>query len=143
MFVISAMYGVVQYSAMLREIPESHLKVMKHWIEFSQKHRKTLLHSSFLPYHPEAYFPVLEAESDEERIITLYQEGMVVDAGAADREVYLLNATGAEGLVVELQDKPRKVEYFDMYGNGVAGNKLSKGVQHAAVPVSGYVKLTF
>ena len=85
----------------------------------------------------------MEAESDEERIITLYQEGMVVNAGAADREVYILNASGAEGLVVELQGKPRKVEYYDMYGNRVAGNKLAKGMQHAAVPVSGYVKLTF
>ena len=141
--ILSAMYGVVQYSAMLREIPESHLRVMKHWIEFSQKHRNTLLHSSFRPYHPEAYFPVLEAESDRERIITLYQEGMVVNAGAADREVYILNASGVEGLVVELQGKPRKVEYYDMYGNRVAGNRLIKGVQRAAVPVSGYVKLTF
>ena len=141
--ILSAMYGVVQYSAMLRQVPESHLQVMKHWIEFSQKHRNTLLHSSFRPYHPEAYFPILEAESDQERIITLYQEGMVVNAGTADREVYILNASGAEGLVVELQGKPRKVEYYDMYGNRVAGNRLIKGVQRAAVPMSGYVKLTF
>ena len=141
--ILSAMYGVVQYSAMLRDIPESHLKVMRHWIEFSQKHRKTLLHSSFRPYNPEARFPVLEAESAEERVITLYQEGVVVNVGATNREVYILNATGAEGLVVELQEKPRKVEYFDMYGNSVAGNKLAKGVQRAAVPVSGYVKLSY
>ena len=141
--ILSAMYGVVQYSAMLREIPESHLQVMKHWIAFSQEHRKALLHGAFRPYHPEAYFPVLEGESDKERIITVYQAGMAVNAGAADREVYLLNATGVEGLVVELQEKPRKAEFFDMYGNSVAGNKLAKGVQRVAVPTSGYVKLTF
>ena len=141
--ILSAIYGVVQYSAMLREVPESHLKVMKHWIDFSQQHRQTLLHGEFRPYHPEAYYPILEAESNSERVITAYLEGVVVKAGAPDREVYILNATGAEGLVVDLEGKPRKAEYYDMYGNRVAGAKPSKGVQRLAVPTSGYVKLNY
>lgn len=141
--ILSAIYGVVQYSVMLRDIPKEHLQVVKHWIAFTQEHRQTLLHSDFRPYHPEAYFPILEAESDSERIITAYQEGMVVKAGEPDREVYIINATGAESLVVELQGKPRKVEYYDVYGNKVAGAKLSKGVQRAAVPTSGYAKLSY
>lgn len=139
--ILSAMYGVVQYSAMLREIPESHLLVMKHWIEFSQAHRKTLLHSEFRPYHPEAYYPILEAESADERIITAYQEGVVVKAGVPDRAVYILNATGAEELVVALEGKPKKAEYYDMYGSRVAGSKVAKGVQCISVPMGGYVKL--
>ena len=141
--ILSAIYGVVQYSAMLREVPQEQLLVIKHWLGFSQKHRKTLLHSDFKPYHPEAFYPVLEAESAGERIITAYQQGMVIDAGSADREVYIINATGVEGLVVDLQAKPRKTEYYDLYGNLVAGAKLSKGVQHAAVPTSGYIKLIY
>ncbi len=141
--ILSAIYGVVQYSVMLRDIPKEHLQVVKHWIAFTQEHRQTLLHSDFRPYHPEAYFPILEAESDSERIITAYQEGMAVNAGEPDREVYIINATGAESLVVELQGKPRKVEYYDVYGNKVASKKLSKGVQRAAVPTSGYAKLSY
>ncbi len=141
--ILSAIFGVVQYSAMLREVPESHLRVMKHWIDFSQKHRKTLLHGEFRPYHPEAYFPLLEAESDEERIIAVYQEGMTVNAGTPNREVYILNATGAESAIVELQAKPRKAEYYDTYGNKVADAELAGGVQRAAIPVSGYVKLIY
>ena len=128
---------------MLREVPQEQLQVIKHWLDFTQKHRKTLLHGNFKPYYPEAFYPVLEAESAEERIITLYQEGMAIKAGAADREVYILNATGADGLVVDLEAKPRKVEYYDLYGNRVAGKKLSKGVQRAAVPTSGYIKLIY
>ena len=141
--ILSAIYGVVQYSVMLRDIPKEHLQVVKHWIAFTQEHRKTLLHSDFRPYHPEAYFPILEAESDSERIITAYQEGMVVKAGEPNREVYIINATGAESLGVELQGKPRKVEYYDVYGNRVASEKLSKGVQRAGIPTSGYAKLSY
>ena len=128
---------------MLRDIPAEQKQVVKHWIDFSQKHRKTLLHGSFKPYNPEACFPILEAESDEERIITAYQEGVVVKAGKADRTAYIINATGVEKVVVELAGKPKKVEYYDTFGNRVAGAKLAKGLQNVNIPVSGYVKLSY
>lgn len=141
--ILSALYGVVQYSVMLREIPKSHLDMVHHWIEFSQKHRRTLLHGDFRPYFPQHCYPILEAESNHERIITLYQEGVTVNAGAADREVYIINATGAEKPVVELQSAPRKVEYFDTWGKEVKGAKLAEGLQRVAIPVSGYVKISY
>ena len=141
--ILSALYGVVQYSVMLRDIPAKQKQMVKHWIDFSQKHRKTLLHSSFKPYHPEAGFPIVEAESNEERIIAAYQEGMVVNGGKADRDIYIINATGVEKVAVELTEKPKKVECYDTYGNKVAGAKLVKGLQNVNIPVSGYVKLSY
>ena len=141
--ILSALYGVVQYSVMLRELPESHFKVVTHWLDFSQKHRNTLLKSDFRPYHPEAGYPILEAESNSERIISVYQEGMVVKAGASDRDTYIINASGAEKVAVELVGKPKKAEYYDTFGNPVAGAKLAKGLQNVNIPVSGYVKLIY
>ncbi len=141
--ILSGLYGTIQYSLMLRDIPKGQFDMVKHWIDFSQKHRQTLLHSDFRPYHPENCFPILEAESKKERIITVYQEGVVVTSGAPDRDIYIINATGEEKPVVELQKTPRKVEYFDTYGNVVKGAKLVAGLQRAEIPVSGYVKLTY
>ena len=141
--ILSALYGVVQYSVMLRDIPQSHLQMVKHWIEFSQKHRNTLLKSDFRPYYPESCYPILEAESNEERIITAYQEGIVVKAGKADRDTYVINAAGVDKVVIELSGKPKKVEYYDTYGNLVAGAKLAKGLQNVNIPVSGYIKLIY
>ena len=141
--ILSALYGVVQYSVMLRDIPKEQFDMVKHWIDFSQKHRQTLLHGDFRPYNPEICFPVLEAESKEERIITVYQEGVMVDAGEPNRDIYIINATGVEKPVVELQKVPRRVEYYDTYGNVVAGDKLVKGLQRADIPVSGYIKLIY
>ena len=141
--ILSALYGVVQYSVMLRDIPAEQKQMVKHWIDFSQLHRKTLLHSSFKPYNPEAGFPIVEAESNEERIIATYQEGMVVNGGKGDRDIYIINATGAEKVAVELTEKPKKVEYYDTYGNKVTGAKLVKGLQNVNIPVSGYAKLIY
>ena len=141
--ILSALYGVVQYSVMLRDIPKGQFDMVKHWIEFSQKHRQTLLHSDFRPYHPENCFPVLEAESKRERIITVYQEGVMVEAGAPDRDIYIINATGEAKPVVELQKAPRKVEYYDTYGNLVKGKMLVGGLQRADIPVSGYAKISY
>ena len=141
--ILSALYGVVQYSVMLRDIPEEQKQVVKHWIDFSQKHRKTLLHSTFKPYHPEACFPILEAESKEERIITAYQESIVVNGGTADRDTYIINATGVDKVAVELQDKPKKAECYDTYGNLVAKVKLASGLQNVNIPTSGYIKLIY
>ena len=117
--------------------------MVKHWIEFSKGHSATLLHSTFRPYNPEALYPVLEAESDKERIITLYQEEVVAKAGKPDREVYIINATGSEMPVVELEKTPRRVEYYDTYGKRVAGKRLTAGVQRVDIPVSGYIKLIY
>ena len=141
--ILSVLYGVVQYSVMLRDIPKEQFDMVKHWIAFSQEHRQTLLHSDFRPYHPENCFPILEAESKKERIITVYQEGVMVEAGAPDRDIYIINATGEEQPVVELLKAPRRVEYYDTYGNVVKGEKLVAGLQRANIPVSGYVKISY
>ena len=45
--------------------------------------------------------------------------------------------------VVELQGKPRKVEYYDTFGNIVKGGKLVEGLQRVAIPVSGYIKIVY
>lgn len=141
--ILSALYGVVQYSVMLRDIPQNHLDMVRHWIDFSQKHRQTLLLGDFRPYHPENGFPILEAESKSERIITLYQEGVVVEAGTPDRDIYIINATGAEHPVIELQRAPRRVECYDTFGKQTVCKKLAQGVQRVEIPVSGYMKLSY
>ncbi|MDD7133279.1 MAG: alpha-galactosidase, partial [Bacteroidales bacterium] len=40
--IINSIFGVVQYSAMLKDIPQEHLEVIKKWISFTSEHRETL-----------------------------------------------------------------------------------------------------
>ena len=52
-YIINSMFGVVQYSVMLRDAPKEHLDMIAKWIKFSQDHRETLIRGKFTPHHPE------------------------------------------------------------------------------------------
>lgn len=110
---ISCVFGVIQYSMMLDKLPEEHKAVVRRWMDFARDHRETLLHSDFRPHHPELQYPVIEAESDAERIIAVFQDNAVVELGAGagartragvalakGKPVYILNASGCETVAV-------------------------------------------
>lgn len=108
--IINAIFGVIQYSAMLRDIPQEHLEVMQKWIAFADEHRETLLQSEFRPHHPELGDPVIEAESDTERIVAVYQDNVVVEAAPRGKRLYILNASGSDSIAVRRGDKVRTVK---------------------------------
>ena len=139
--ILSAMFATVQYSMMLRNIPESHREVIRHWLEFSQAHRDTLLKGHFRAYHPESQYPLLEAESEAERIIGVYAAGMVVPCGALDRSVYVLNGSGGDSAVLDFADGTAAAEVFDASGKPAGTVQLCRGVQRVAVPRGGYLRI--
>ena len=98
-YVINSMFGVVQYSLMLRSAPREHREMIEKWIRFSQEHRQTLLHGRFTPRHPELQYPVIEAESDKERIIGLYDDGRVLEIPDAKKTI-VMNASGKDTFVI-------------------------------------------
>ena len=98
-YVINSMFGVVQYSLMLRSAPREHREMIEKWIRFSQEHRQTLLHGTFTPRHPELQYPVIEAESDKERIIGLYDDGRVLEIPDAKKTI-VMNASGKDTFVI-------------------------------------------
>lgn len=98
-YVINSIFGVVQYSLMLRSAPREHREMIEKWIRFSQEHRQTLIHGTFTPRHPELQYPVIEAESDEERIIGLYDDGRVLEIPDAKKTI-VMNASGKDAFVI-------------------------------------------
>lgn len=108
--IINAIFGVIQYSAMLMDIPQEHLEVMQKWIAFADEHRETLLQSEFRPHHPELGYPVIEAESDTERIVAVYQDNVVVEAAPRGKRLYILNASGSDSIAVRRGNKVRTVK---------------------------------
>ena len=141
--ILSALFGVVQYSMMLGDLPESHIEIMKHWLDFTQKHRETLLKSEFRPYHPEACYPVIEAESDDELIVAVYNDMCVADIKTSVKPTYVINATGAPSLVLDMPAVPRRVLAYDVYGREAVAPEVVKGMQRVAVPISGYIKVEY
>lgn len=139
--ILSSLFGVIQYSMVLQTIPETHRNVVRHWLKFTQDHRSTLMRGEFRPHQPQAGFPIVEAESDKERIIAVYVSGVAAASGSIDKPVYIINATGAKSLVVELP-AAAKVEYFDTFGIKAGSAEVGAGLQRLDIPASGYAIMT-
>jgi alpha-galactosidase len=136
--ILSSMFGVIQYSMMLRCLPESHREVIRHWLKFSQEHRDTLMKGRFRAYNPESQYPILEAESEAERIIGVYSSGRVVSCGALDRPVYILNGTLGDSVVLDTKCDAT-AEAFDTFGKSAGKRILKSGVQRVKIPKGGYL----
>ena len=141
--ILNSLFGVIQYSVRLDAIPESHRRMMAHWIGFTKEHREALVKGTFRPHHPASDYPLLEGESAAERIFGVYQENLAVDVGAADRSVVVVNGANADRLMLVLPATPERIEAFDTFGNRVTAPALKAGLNSAQVPVSGYLKLTW
>ena len=139
--VLSAIFGVVQYSMVLQKLPESHRRMIRHWIDFTLAHRDTLLKGGFRPHHPEMQYPWIEAWSDGEAIAAAYVDGIVLPVNAKGRTVFALNASQTPSLVIDIGGAETAAEVFDTFGNAIGRQMLKGGLNHIAVPVGGYAKL--
>lgn len=138
--ILNALFAVIQYSMILADLPPEHGRVIRHWLDFSQKHRTTLLKSAFRPHHAELGYTWIEAESDAERITAFYSPGQVVPVYAKKKEI-VINATGADGAVLDCT-VPLRAVIRDTFGEKVGETRLKAGLSRLAVPESGYAEIT-
>ena len=137
--IISALFSTVQYSMMLRDMPDDHRRMLAHWIGFSQKHRETLLKGAFRPRGYGYLYPVIEAESDLERIVAVVADSTVAATGAADKPVYVLNGTSQGEIFIDAAEATT-AEIYDTYGAKCGTVQLKAGVQRIKVPKCGYIR---
>ncbi len=138
--VLNVMFSTVQYSMKFAGLDKSHVDMIAHWSRFGAKHVDALQRGRFKPYHPELAYPLIEGESDKERIFGVYAENVAVSTGALDKPVYILNATDADSLVIEIPAKAKIIPY-DTYGVNGMGLPYEAGCHRVFVPPSGYVKI--
>lgn len=150
--IISSMFGVVQYSVMLRDIPSEHVQMISHWMGFLDAHRETLLRSEFRPYRPEAAYPLIEARSEKESIVAVYQDGVVAPLEGASRGhvFYVVNGACADSVAVALSDgtsavKPRYILIYDALGNCRRYSLRGRVPSLCSIPIphGGYAELGF
>jgi len=105
LYIINTIFGVVQYSVMLRNAPESHRAMIAKWIRFSQDHRETLLKGKFTPHHPELQYPWIEAESATERVIGVYCDNLMIPVPKDGKRVFVMNASGCDKVTIRRDNK--------------------------------------
>ena len=141
--ILNVLFSTIQYSMVLAKVSPAHRRVIASWLRFSQEHRAALLKGAFRPHHPELGYTWIEGESADERVIAAYADDVCVKAGAADRPVFLVNATGKAGVLAELAAEPAKVGYFNVFGEKTGEAKVAAGLVRLAVPASGYAKVAW
>lgn len=141
--ILNVLFSTIQYSMILADISPEHRKLIAAWIRFSKEHRDALLKGVFCPHHPELGYTWIEGESANERVIASYSSETCVRVSAANKSVFLVNATGKSGMLAELPDKPTRVEFFNVFGEKVGEASGSAGFVKLDVPVSGFAKIVF
>ena len=137
--ILSAIFGVVQYSMQLDGLKKSHRDVIRHWIDFAREHRDALLKGEFRPHHPELGYPWIESSSASERIAAVYCDGIVVPVYDDAKTTFVLNASSAQGVVVDIKGEgTRRVELRDPFGRTSGAATISKGITRLDIPESGY-----
>ena len=138
--ILSALFGVVQYSMVLARLPEAHREVVRHWIRFAERHREALLKGRFTARHPELGYTILESESDAERVTAVYAGDTLVRV-KADKPVWLVNGSREDGVLVDFGAASAKVKVFDTVGRPVGAPETKTGLVRLAVPKSGYAEI--
>ena len=152
--ILSVLFSVIQYSVRLRDIPPAHHAMVRHWLAFTREHRDALLHGEFRPHGAGMGYPVLEGATEGEAVYAVYAGCAVCRVEKPRPTVIVVNATGRDGLYVELPAAPKKAEVFDTFGNnqpvsGLAQNDLAgacaapETARFIPVPCSGYLRLSF
>lgn len=139
--VINCLFGVIQYSVMLRDLPTQHLQMIKAWLDFTQEHKGALLKGEFRAHMPHLGYPILEGCDEKERIYTVHADDICVTPPADGKRVYIINATSKESLLVDVSEKIKCIEVYDTFGVKKETIKSAKGLKRFACPKSGYIVL--
>ena len=140
--VINCLFGVIQYSVMLRDLPQDHLEMIKAWLDFTQKHKGSLVKGGFRAHMPQLGYPILEGYDEKERIFTVHGEDICVTPPADNRNIYIINATHKESILVDVPSNVKCIEIYDTFGVKKETRKPLSGLNRLPCPKSGYIFLS-
>lgn len=137
----SALFGVVQYSMVLAQLPEEHLEVVRCWLDFSRRHRGALLKGWFRPHHPEAGYPYVEAGDGTETVKAVYQDGLVVPAAVSALPETVINASAEDGVTADFKARSSRVRIYDCRGRLLQSKTFRSGLRRVDIPSGGWMEI--
>ena len=141
--ILNVIFSVPQISIRFGELPENHRKMLGFWLDFTQQHKEVLLKGKFMPYHPEANYPVVSAENEQEKVIAVYQSGVTVNAATDTGQLFIINAGNDSEMILDFVKAPSEVVIFNTFGETVNSPVLRQGLNKVTVPRSGLVQVKF
>lgn len=101
---LNVIFGVVQFSQRIGQMPESHVQMTRFWLDFARRYRKVLLESELIPLEPQFMYPVIKAQDDTLSIIAVYAPHKIVDLDRSRAGVKLINATHAPVMYLQMKE---------------------------------------
>lgn len=142
--ILHSIFGVIQFSQIITDMPESHRRMSAFWLGFARKNKKVLLESELIPYEPQYLYPVVKAQDDMHAIVGVYQRGKIADL--PDRQkVSFINASREETLYIRCGEGRRaKATVRNTLGEIVREEEIVfSGITPVSVPNSGLLELVF
>jgi len=138
--VLSVIFGVMQLSVRLEDLPEDHMKMVSFWCDFMEKHRE-LLAAPMEVEAPQNLYPIARTRLGAEEAIAVYDRHVVTLSDAPT--VYLFNATADDYLVLRAEAaKERTAVLFNCMGEQVGELTLpTEKLMELSVPVCGFAIL--
>ena len=131
--ILHSIFGVIQFSQIISDMPESHRKMSAFWLDFAQKNKKVLLESELVPYEPHYLYPVVKAQDENEAIVAVYQRDKIVSLPQR-KKVTIINASKSETIVVKTDAL--------VQAETVARNTLGEITCRQTITLSGLTPLT-
>ena len=142
--ILNSIFGAIQFSQIIAEMPESHLQMTRFWLNFARENEKTLLHSEFIPQEPQFLYPVLRARDADTEIIGVYAPEKIIALDGAHTRLKLINATYAEEICLRFaRPCAARVVICSAAGDIVREEKRTFGaeIETVRVPRSGLAEL--
>ena len=133
----NVLFAVPQISVRLAELPDSHRRMLRFWMDFMREHR-ALLAAPIRAESPQQLWPVVSTTLGDESVIAVYEPGHAVTPGTG--VCWLINASGADSVILDLP-AACSAEICDCLGQTVASTECSAGLRRLSIPPAGFVKL--
>ncbi len=131
----SVLYGVPQISVRIDELPESHLKMLKYYIDFWCNNKEVLLDGKLTARNPESNYSIVKASLGEKEIFTSYTYP-IIDVNV--KETIAVNASMYEFLIIK-NAKGKKYKTTDCMGNVLGNGIIKSDLEEISVSVAGMI----
>ncbi|TNJ41494.1 alpha-galactosidase [Tamlana fucoidanivorans] len=141
--ILNILYSVPQLSVKLKDIPETHVKMIKFWFNYWNENKKVLLDGEFIPSNPGANYPYISAKNNHQQITALY-ENTVIELNKNINRLDVVNAKSSEFVALKLKDGfSGTMKILNTVGEVIFEDSISlnSGMHELKIPRSGLAVL--
>ncbi len=100
--ILACLFGTIQYSMRIEELPERHRKASAFWLGYAKENRDILLRGTFRPESVADHFSCLRADRGERSVIAVYSPDRIAELDRIT-DTTLINATSSGEMTVRFE----------------------------------------